>query len=83
MNIAGLIRGMAIFLGGICVLAGLIDLAEQHKLGEELQWTIPIIIIGFGVGLPMIFIPISNLFESNETGEFGSDSRDSGSGDGD
>ena len=82
MNMANVTRGIAIFLGFVCVLVGLIDLAEQHKLGEELQWRVSIIIIGFGVGLPIIFIPISKSLESNELSGDSSDYGDFGGGDG-
>jgi hypothetical protein len=37
---------------------GLVDLAEQIKAGEELRWTVPILLIGVGAGLPIILFSI-------------------------
>ncbi len=82
MNMTKATQGVAIFLGLICILVGLIDLAEQYKLGEDLQWRAPIIIIGLGVGLPIIFIPISKSFESSDSSDSESDSSDFDDGDG-
>jgi hypothetical protein len=80
MNMANVTRGAAIFFGFVCVLIGLIDLVEQHKLGEELQWRVPIIIIGLGVGLPIVFIPISHWLESSDSAGSYANSSDSGGG---
>lgn len=38
----------------ILVLFGVVDLLDQWRAGEELQWRVPLIFIGTGVGFPLI-----------------------------
>ena len=48
---------MGIVLGFISLIGGLIDIYIQYSNGDSAQWRIPIILIGFGVGLPLFIFP--------------------------
>lgn len=65
-------QGMFLILSAICLFFGLSDLTEQYKAGEELRWTVPIILIGAGVGIPLVIFPLSEHLENS-----GSDEHDS------
>lgn len=39
----------------------------QYSLGENAQWRMPIILIGFGVGLPLFIVPFCDWSASPNT----------------
>ncbi|MBY6213277.1 hypothetical protein KUV95_17170 [Microbulbifer agarilyticus] len=46
-----------LILGFISLTGGLIDVALQYAQGDSAVWRIPVLLIGFGVGLPLCIIP--------------------------
>ena len=60
-------QGMFLILSAILFIMGLSDLAEQYKSGEELRWIYPIILIGFGAGIPIVIIPLAEYLGEPES----------------
>ena len=76
MNMQSATRGILYCLSFILLIFGAIDLAEQFKAGEELRWRVPLIFIGFGLGLPLFLSFSPDMFSSENSGPFGSSSDD-------
>ena len=47
---------MIIFIGVVLGTLGLLNLVGQYKSGEEISWTFAVVMIGFGYGLPLLFV---------------------------
>lgn len=78
-------RGVFYLLSFVLLLYGVIDALEQYKAGEEISWSIPIILIGFGSGIPLVLYFSPDMFhvENSADSEFAiSESDDGGSGGG-
>lgn len=45
------------FISALFLIGGLADVGTQFFEGQEIQWRIPLILIGTGVGLPIIIFP--------------------------
>ncbi|AQA17280.1 hypothetical protein BST95_02620 [Halioglobus japonicus] len=51
LQFAGLLIGL------LCLLGGIADVYLQSTQGDIIQWRVPIILIGAGVGLPLVIFP--------------------------
>jgi hypothetical protein len=63
-------RGIFFILAFILFLFGIMDVAELLKLGEEIHWRFPIILIGLGAGIPIALFVYPDTFSdelSNQT----------------
>lgn len=49
---------------------GMVDLLEQLNAGEDIQWRMPIILIGFGAGIPIVLFSFPDIF-SNHSDSYG------------
>ncbi len=65
MNTA--VQGMFLILSTILFIMGLSDLVEQYKSGEELRWVYPMILLGFGAGIPTVIIPLAEYLDKPES----------------
>ncbi|WP_413665456.1 hypothetical protein ACG1BZ_09790 [Microbulbifer sp. CNSA002] len=72
-------RGIFFILAFILFISGVIDVAEQFKTGEEVRWRVPIIFLGFGVGIPLVLLSFPEMFSTKsdayadrEPGEYSS-----------
>ena len=61
-------RAIFFLMTALLLIVGLMDLAEQHRLGEELRWRVPLIFICLGGGGLFIFFAAPNMF-STEIGD--------------
>lgn len=59
------VRFISILVGVCCVLVGIFDLYLQYQDGREIIWRVPIILLGFGIGLPLFITPFT-LFETDD-----------------
>ncbi len=62
-------------LSAVLIIFGLHDMAEQHRLGEEIRWRFPIILFGTGSGILGFLLFFPDMF-STEGGGLGSDGSD-------
>ncbi len=74
-------RGIFFFIGFILFMYGVIDIVEQLKDGGEIKWGIPIIFLGFGVGIPSVLFSFPDMFNSESDGCSSGESDDYSSGD--
>lgn len=51
VQVAGILLGVISFLGGLA------DIYMQYVDGGSIQWRVPLILIGTGVGLPLVIFP--------------------------
>ncbi len=79
-------RGIFFVLAFILFIFGVIDIAEQMKAGEDIHWRMPIILIGFGAGIPIVLFSYPDMFSTEHEGDISSGNHDdygsSGGGDG-
>ncbi|WP_444916800.1 hypothetical protein [Microbulbifer sp. JMSA003] len=73
-------RGIFFILAFILFIFGVIDVAEQFKAGEDVRWRVPIILLGFGAGIPLVLFSFPEMFSTEsdacaerESGECSSD----------
>ena len=57
-------------------MIGIIDVAQQVKLGEEIQWRVPLLFIGFGTGIPVVLFSFPDTFKLESIADGGHDSSD-------
>jgi hypothetical protein len=50
-------QNLCYFISIISFFGGLADIAVQFFDGQEVSWNVPLILIGTGVGLPIIIFP--------------------------
>ena len=62
----------------VSLLVGVSDLASQLKVGEELEWRMPVILLGFGVGVPVVLAAFPGLFEPDSSPVQGGEYFDTG-----
>lgn len=51
------IQTLCYLISAIALFGGLADVANQFFNDQEIHWRIPLILIGTGVGLPLIIFP--------------------------
>jgi hypothetical protein len=51
------LQSLCYFIAVLSFFGGLADIAIQYFEGQDIAWRIPIILIGKGVGLPIIIFP--------------------------
>ena len=51
------VQTLCYFISALSLIGGLTDVAIQFFDGQEIHWRIPLILIGAGVGLPIIIFP--------------------------
>lgn len=68
-------------LSSLCLaLYGAINLAAQYKSGGDIDWFYPIILIGFGFGLPVVInFPFSSHEEADQLDQYSESSVSDGS----
>ena len=64
---------LGFFISAISVIGGLLDIGIQYFSNGEVQWRIPLIFIGTGVGIPLIIFPFYEPVEKEPGEEYDED----------
>lgn len=60
----------------VLLMIGIIDVAQQVKLGEEIQWRVPLLFFGFGTGIPVVLFSFPDMFKLESIADGSHDSSD-------
>ncbi|MEM6583026.1 MAG: hypothetical protein AAF699_17235 [Pseudomonadota bacterium] len=57
-------------ISGLLLFGGIADLVLQYQTGQELQWRVPLILFGTGLGLPLVIFPLFGPLEKPEPDDY-------------